>query len=325
MIHYTPLQWLLFFFTYSFLGWVWESCFVSFQERRWVNRGFLHGPFLPIYGFGAVAILISTLSVSSSLILTFLFGMAGASLLEYITGLAMDRIFHVRYWDYTDWPLNLDGYISLISSLCWGVFSLLLVRLLHPTVEELLALLPTNGAVLLCVVLLAAITVDLVFSMREALDLRMLTLRLSESRQHIAQLQRRLEIISTVRFDDFRKAQTQQTQALLQRLAEYRAWRRTQLEELSAKLNSAPLSKEDRQALFRQIREELQQMDGRTDAIYRRAVRQLRRNPGMHSLFHARTLGELRDVAGSRPRKPLFGRFAKKKEEKESAYTGKGT
>ena len=66
MYSYDFIQWLLFFYLYSFVGWVWESCYVSVKKGHWVNRGFLYGPFLPIYGFGAVTILISTMGVQDS-------------------------------------------------------------------------------------------------------------------------------------------------------------------------------------------------------------------------------------------------------------------
>ena len=75
MYVYSLGQWLLFFFLYCFLGWVWESCYVSAKRRQWVNRGFLHGPMLPIYGTGAVIILLATIPVRDSLWLVFLLGM----------------------------------------------------------------------------------------------------------------------------------------------------------------------------------------------------------------------------------------------------------
>ena len=136
MYVYSLGQWLLFFFLYCFLGWVWESCYVSAKRRQWVNRGFLHGPMLPIYGTGAVIILLATIPVRDSLWLVFLLGMLAATALEYVTGAAMEALFKVRYWDYSKQPFNLNGYICLTSSLAWGAFSILLVRFLHPPVED---------------------------------------------------------------------------------------------------------------------------------------------------------------------------------------------
>ena len=117
---YTPAQWALFFFLYSFLGWIWESGYVSLREKRWMNRGFLNGPLLPIYGFGAVFILLFTLPVAANPLLVFLMGMAGATLLEYVTGSFLENTFHVRYWDYSMYRWNLHGHICLAASLCWG-------------------------------------------------------------------------------------------------------------------------------------------------------------------------------------------------------------
>ena len=79
---YTPEQWLLLFYFYCLCGWIWESCFVSCKQRRWVNRGFLHGPWLPIYGSGAIIILFATLPVKGSAIGIALMGTFAATLLE---------------------------------------------------------------------------------------------------------------------------------------------------------------------------------------------------------------------------------------------------
>ena len=97
---YTTGQWVLLFFFYCFCGWVWESCYVSVCQRRWVNRGFLHGPLLPIYGSGAILILFVTLPAANHLWLVYVLGLVAATALEYVTGAVMERLFGVRYWDY---------------------------------------------------------------------------------------------------------------------------------------------------------------------------------------------------------------------------------
>ena len=121
---YTTGQWVLLFFFYCFCGWVWESCYVSICQRRWVNRGFLNGPLLPIYGFGAIIILFATLPVEDNLYLVWLFGMLAATALEYVTGAAMEALFKVRYWDYSKHRFQLNGHICLSSSIAWGFFSI---------------------------------------------------------------------------------------------------------------------------------------------------------------------------------------------------------
>ena len=117
---YTTGQWVLLFFFYCFCGWVWESCYVSSCQRRWVNRGFLHGPLLPIYGSGAIMILFVTLPAERFPALVWLLGLLAATALEYVTGAVMERLFRVRYWDYSKHRFNLNGHICLSSSIAWG-------------------------------------------------------------------------------------------------------------------------------------------------------------------------------------------------------------
>ena len=86
MYEYSVFEWISFFMIYCFLGWMFESLYVSWECKKWVNRGFLNGPFLPIYGFGAIIMLFVDLPVKNNIILIFLFGMMAATILEYITG-----------------------------------------------------------------------------------------------------------------------------------------------------------------------------------------------------------------------------------------------
>ena len=94
---YSVSQWALLFFLCSLAGWCWEVALYAVRERRFVNRGFLSGPLLPIYGFGAVGILLVCLPVRGSVLRVALRGMLAASALEYATGAAMEALFHVRY------------------------------------------------------------------------------------------------------------------------------------------------------------------------------------------------------------------------------------
>lgn len=134
---------LFLFLLYAFLGWVWESTYVSLLSRRWVNRGALTAPIIPIYGFGALLILWATHPFSSSILWTFLSGMVVTTALEFVTGWVLNHRFHRRLWDYSHMSWHLDGYIALLPSLCWGLFSVLLVHLIHPLVLSALLHLPS--------------------------------------------------------------------------------------------------------------------------------------------------------------------------------------
>lgn len=212
MYHYDLTQWLLFFFVYAFFGWIWESCYVSVRNKRWVNRGFLNGPFLPIYGFGAIAILWATLPVRNSIALIYLFGMLSATILEYVTGAAMERLFRVRYWDYSKHKFNLNGHICLGVSLGWGLFAVFLVKGIHLPIESLILQIPPLLGDILATILVVVMAVDVTASFNEAMDLKETLIRLSESREQIARLQRRLEIISTVAIDDINRKKQERSE-----------------------------------------------------------------------------------------------------------------
>ena len=171
---YSVSQWILLFFFYSFCGYCWEVFLYIVKEKRFVNRGFLFGPILPIYGFGAVSILLTCVPVKSNVALVALVGTVSASLLEYVTGFAMESLFHVRYWDYSKRPLNLHGYICALSAATWAVFSVLIVSVVNPLVKPVVYMIPLDMADIAAVVLVCFALLDTAFAVRRALDLRAL-------------------------------------------------------------------------------------------------------------------------------------------------------
>ena len=219
---YTTGQWVLLFFFYCFCGWVWESCYVSLRQRRWVNRGFLHGPLLPIYGSGAIIILFVTLPVEDDLRLVWLMGMLAATALEYVTGVVMERLFQVRYWDYSNQKFNLNGHICLSSSIAWGFFSILLVRFLHPPVGRLLADVPAWLVDPAAIVLTAVFSADVVRSVQDALDLKEILTRVAEENEDLRRLAKRAEVAAAFAEDDLRKfrERTEVEKLLLQKRIE---------------------------------------------------------------------------------------------------------
>ncbi len=155
-------QWILYFFFYAFAGWAWESAYVSVLSQQWVNRGFLHGPFIPIYGFGAILILFMTYSVRHHALEVFFVGMIGATVLEYVTGAVLEQWFHIRLWDYSMAAWNFQGHISLASSVFWGVLAVVLVIWVHPLFSSVIRLWPAGLTVSLCLLLVAVEGADLI-------------------------------------------------------------------------------------------------------------------------------------------------------------------
>lgn len=168
MYSYTWYQWLTFFYFYCFFGWIFESTYVSLKKKRLVNRGFLRLPMLPIYGTGAVMMLWVSIPVRDSLCLTWLFGAIGATVLEYVTGAAMEHLFKVRYWDYSNQKFNLHGHICLSSSIAWGFLTIFMTWVLHKPVEHAILAMPFTWNMFFVIFMTIIFVYDAVICTREA-------------------------------------------------------------------------------------------------------------------------------------------------------------
>lgn len=193
---YSFSQWLFIFYLYCFVGWIWESLYVSTYSAKWVNRGFMHGPFLPIYGSGAVSILLFTLHFKQNVWLVAFVGMLAATFLEYWTGVAMEKMFHVRYWDYSNEKFNLNGHICLKCSLCWAFFSVILTFYLHAPIEKMVLAINSNLLDFFVFLLTVYISSDMTVSVREALNLKEFLMNLEANNEEFRKLQERVERVS---------------------------------------------------------------------------------------------------------------------------------
>lgn len=191
--------WLAYFFSYCFLGWIWETIYVWIAERKPSNRGFLTGPVIPIYGFGAMALLWVVGLVGDSLPGLFLLGFFGASGLELVTGYVMERIFQVKYWDYSHLPLNYKGYICLPIAVGWGVFSTALVKLVQPRVAYVVSLIEPDRLRLVLLVIGILFIADIIYSTLEAIDLRELLAKQLTYTKEKLRLEERLAYLGELR------------------------------------------------------------------------------------------------------------------------------
>lgn len=205
MDRYTIFQWLMLFYLYCFFGWCFESTYVSLKQRHFVNRGFMRGPFLPIYGSGAIMMLVVSMPVRDSLVLTYVTGMLGATALEYVTGVAMEALFKVRYWDYSNQKFQFQGHICLTSSLAWGAFTVLLTRVIHGPVETLMMRMPDQVLYVLVLLLTVIVAADYALSFKAALDIRDILVGLEKAREEIHHMQRRLDVIIAVAEDEMQQ------------------------------------------------------------------------------------------------------------------------
>lgn len=152
---------ILYFFVYGFLGWCTEVAFAAWKEKRFVNRGFLNGPICPIYGIGVGVVVQFLASYKDNLLILYLTSIVLVTALEWVTGFILEKIFHNKWWDYSDMPLNLNGYVCLLFSLIWGVACVVIVDFVHPVIHKGLSLLPFWIGVALIVILGIAMFADL--------------------------------------------------------------------------------------------------------------------------------------------------------------------
>ena len=139
---YEVVRWFL---TYSMMGWLVESIYMSFCNHTITNRGFAKGPFCPIYGFGALTVFFILRPYSDNSILLFFLGSFLATTLEFLTALVMKRIFGEIWWDYHEKPFNYRGIICLESSIAWGFYTLFLFMFLQNIVAAFVAMIPVRA------------------------------------------------------------------------------------------------------------------------------------------------------------------------------------
>ena len=226
---------------------------MSFKSRKLVNRGFMRGPFLPLYGSGAIMMLIVSMPFQDNVILTYLAGVAGATVLEYITGVTMEALFKVRYWDYSNQRFNFQGHICLSSSIAWGFLTILMTRIVHRPVEQFVMSIPGNVLFPLTMLLTVYIVVDFTLSFKAAIELRDLLVKMQKVKDEVERLQRRLDVI--IAFSNAEKEQRRQESELS--LAELSMGVKQRFASLKESIQNMP------SAYGEGIREEIAELRGR--------------------------------------------------------------
>lgn len=174
-----------YFIIYSFLGWCTEVAYAYWKERRFVNRGFLNGPYCPIYGFGVLSVLLFLKPFSNNIIFLFFGAFFVTSILEYITGYFLEAIFQAKWWDYSNEPYNLSGYVCLSFSIIWGVLASIIVLVIHPFIKNLVHTVPSNIVYSLSTIIFIGISIDLIVTVSSILKLNQLLKDLTEKLEHM--------------------------------------------------------------------------------------------------------------------------------------------
>ena len=224
---YTTAQWIFFFFIYFFFGWIWESSFVSIRTQKLTNRGFMRGPFIPIYGCGCVLMMAVGAPLMDHPIAMYFTGMICATVMEFITGDMMLRIFRVRYWDYTGRFLNIKGHVCLAASILWGFFTLLMNYVGKIPIERKVMMIPPEWLHVIVLILLVYFAADFSLSFKTALDLRDVIVAMERFRDEMERMEKRIDVM--IAFAD--DAKNQAVEAITEKVEEKKEQAKIRLEE----------------------------------------------------------------------------------------------
>ena len=316
MESYSVLQWMFFFYFYCFAGWCIESAYVSVKERKLTNRGFMRGPFLPLYGSGAVMMLVVSMPFRENLIMTYVAGCIGATVLEYATGVTMEALFKVRYWDYSNQKFNFQGHVCLGTTLAWGLLTILMTKVVHIPVEQLVFSIPDRALKVSTYILTILIVADFSLSFKAAIDLRNILVKMEQVKEEMVHIQKRLnDIFAQVNhgMENYRTAFSESVSAAREELTEGMAVRfedvksgvEARLETLKNILLTKPteyvesvkeefLELKTRYAVNLADRNRL----GRIKDFFQRDM--IRSNPGMTSVKFSESLEELKKKAAEK-------------------------
>ncbi|MCM1131446.1 MAG: hypothetical protein NC310_04405 [Roseburia sp.] len=157
-------QYIFCFFVYAFLGYLCEVAYCSICQRKLVNRGYLYMPICPIYGCGAIIILLSMLPISKMWYLVLILGILLTTTLEYLTSYVMELIFHMRWWDYSKRKFNINGRVCLRNSLMFGALVMLVIYGLHPIMIKFMDVIGILSIRIIITILLIGLLIDFIFS-----------------------------------------------------------------------------------------------------------------------------------------------------------------
>lgn len=169
----------LYFIIFSFSGWLMETIRVSLRTKKFINRGFINGPFCPIYGIGMILIIVFLNDLKDNIIILILSGILLSSSLEYITSYLLEKIFNAKWWDYSYRKFNLKGRICLDISCIWGLLSFIMIKYVVPFINYYINIIPRNFGEFVINVFFIVFFIDLIFTIYSLLSLKTIITKLN--------------------------------------------------------------------------------------------------------------------------------------------------
>lgn len=187
---------LTYFIIYSFLGWVMESTVRTIAEKKIINTGFLKGPFCPIYGIGAIIIFLFLDQFESKPILLFFIAIIVLTIWEYIVGVLLEKIFHTKYWDYTDQKFNFQGRVCLVNSICWGVLGVVFVKYIHPFIQNIISVVDIKLLHYVISIITVVLIIDFITTIIKVKNIKMTLEKVEELNKEIKEKLKEIRSLS---------------------------------------------------------------------------------------------------------------------------------
>ena len=179
-MEYNIVTYFLLFMVYSVAGWIMEVTCKSFEAKKFINRGFMIGPYCPIYGWGAIFITILLKRYISDWIVLFIMSMITCGILEYLTSYVMEKLFHARWWDYSRRKYNINGRICLETLVPFGLLGLTIMYITNPIILNALQSIPDNILNVIAIVLFVIFTIDGIVSLKVVSNVRATSTKLNK-------------------------------------------------------------------------------------------------------------------------------------------------
>ena len=174
-------NYIVLFFIYSFLGWLMETVGDTIRKKRFVNRGFLIGPYCPIYGAGVLLITLLLRKYKEDIFITFFMSLLICGTLEYMTSYVMEKIFKARWWDYSERRFNINGRICLETLIPFGIAGMFIIYIANPFFLKYINLLPDIAVHIFSVVFLTLYIIDMIVSLKIILNLKQMSRELKDN------------------------------------------------------------------------------------------------------------------------------------------------
>lgn len=282
---------VLYFTIYSFLGWVCETTYCSLGQKKFINRGFLNGPFCPIYGFGALAVITILSPFINNIPLLFIASIIVTSGLEYITSFVLEKLFNMSWWDYSDYKFNINGRVCLKNSLMFGFLSLFVMLILHPAVRKFVSDINIKLAFVLSIVLSAYFIVDTIITTTTILHLN----------ERLEKLHELYEIASNKRKKHIETIRQHLEVSLANQIEElgFSKYIPSEMNEILSNNFSDNFRKEEHK-FINELEYEIKSIDSKIESLKTKNHSILRRRilkafPSLHSLKHDSILKEIKN------------------------------